>query len=165
MQQFPNDPPSTGTPPTGPGGWAGQPGGMPPAPPTWAGQAGAPQATPSWTGQSSASPFGVQPTLLDRSTPWPALRLISRVLKIIAWIELVIGTIASLAIGASIGSLGNALSAFPGGSSASAGFGFFGLILTLFYLITTAIGFLVLYGAAEGILVLLAIEKNTRKNE
>ncbi len=159
MQQFPNDPT-----PTGPGGWAGQPG-TPPAPPTWAGQSGAPQGTPSWAGQSSASPFGVQPTLLDRSAPWPTLRLISRVLKIIAWVELVIGTIASLVIGASIGSLGNALSAFPSGSSAGAGFGFFGFILTIFYLITTAIGFLVLYGSAEGILVLLAIEKNTRKNE
>ena len=187
MQQFPKDPMSMGNSPVWggqqgtpsvPPAWGGQPG-TPPGTPPSAGQPGAPSwvdqgsnalpsagqpGAPSWANQgSNALPFGIQPTLLDRSVPWSALRLISRALKIVAWVVLVIGTIASLVVGVQLGSLGNSLGVLN--PSLGAQFGFFAFTTTVVYLVGTAIGFLALYGSAEVILVLLAIEKNTRKSE
>jgi hypothetical protein len=116
-------------------------------------------------GQSAALPFGIKPTLLDRSVAWPALRLIARWLKIISWIELAVGIITALVIGGSIAALGNSLSSAGGGTGAGAGTGLVGFILAIYLLIITALGFILTYASAELILVFLAIEKNTRKNE
>jgi hypothetical protein len=74
------------------------------------------------------------------------LRFIARWLKIIAWIELVLGIIGALVEG----------SAFGGG---------IGLILIAVLLIFAMLGFIFTYASAEGILVMITIEKNTRKSE
>ena len=85
------------------------------------------------------------------------MRFVAKWLKIIAWIELVGGVIFSLVIGGSAMTVG---SSFGGGGGGLAGFA-----VILAFLIVTAIIFMTTYASAEGILVFLAIEKNTRKDE
>jgi len=81
---------------------------------------------------------------------WHALRTISSIFKIFAWIT------------GGFGALG-VLVALASGSQ----FGSFGVIGGLFFAVVTVIGagaaFLGMYGYAELILVLVAIEENTRK--
>lgn len=182
MEPFANNPAANS--------WPGQPtpAGFSQTPPVWAaqpapagaanswpGQPGTPQPTPAWVGQSSALPVGAIPTRLDRKPSWPALRLIARWLKIIAWIELVFSAITAIGIGIAISSVGSYMggSAYAGsstyaGSSASAssgssGAGFFGLVLTIYLLVGAVLGFIMIYASAETILVFLAIEKNTQR--
>ena len=160
-------PSSMGTPPQGAPMWAGQPSPVatpPQGTPAWAEQS-SPVGTPpppAWVGQSAALPVNVQATRLDRGSAWPALRFIARWLKIIAWIELVVGVISSLVIGTSLSALGSGLAAQGGGGG---GLGGFGIVLTIYLLIGTAVGFILTFASAELILVFLAIEKNTRKSE
>jgi hypothetical protein len=92
----------------------------------------------------------LQPSGVATSGPkWPALRLIATVLKIVAWIEVVLGVISALVEGI-------ALAALVGGGA---------FLLTLFLLVVVAIGFLFTYAASEGIMLFITIEKNTRKYE
>lgn len=155
MEQFSGDPGArganpVGTPPSSPA-WAGQPATPPPAP-AWAGQPTTPTQAPAWVGQSASLPLNVTSTRLKRDSQWPALRLIARILKIVAWIELVFGVIGAVVVGTSIGSLGSSL-------------GVGGFLFAILILIGTAIGFMLTYAYAEFIQVFLAIEMNTRKHE
>ena len=134
MESYTNDPASA-RPPQGAPGWAGQPSPM-----------GPPQGAPGWAANSSAL---AAPTLA-RKAEWPALRFIAKWLKIVAWIELVIGVIFSLVFGSSTMAVGGGLA---------------GLAIILAFLVVSAIVFMLTYASAEGILVFLAIEKNTRKDE
>jgi hypothetical protein len=87
------------------------------------------------------------------------LRTVSVILKIIAWVVAaltVIGFIAMLVGGA-------ALAQFGGRYGGVGGFGPFGAVGIAFYvLIIGTIWFLTLLAAADLILVILAIEENTR---
>ena len=81
---------------------------------------------------------------------WHALRTISGIFKVFAWITGGLGVIAALAT-------------LAGGSQLGSGGAAAGLFVGLFELIGAGIGFLGLYGYAELILVLVSIEENTRK--
>ena len=150
MESYPNDPTSVRPPQSAPA-WAGQPSpmGSPQSAPAWAGQPspmGSPQAAPAWVENSGTL---AAPTI-NRRSEWPALRFIARWLKIVAWVELVIGVISALAIG---------------GSAIGNGGGLVGFVTILAFLVVSAVVFMMTYASAEGILVFLAIEKNTRKEE
>ncbi len=128
------------------------PAGAPPAAPAWA----APGTTgaPPWAAPNGAvppppsvMPSSVAPFAKEHDPKWPALRLIATVLKIIAWVEGVIGAISALVAGSS-------LAATPIGAG--------GFLLTLFMLVGVAIGFLLTYASSEVIMLFITIEKNTR---
>jgi len=156
-RQFSNNPNPTGIPLTP------QPG-MPPGPPIYAGG----QGNPSWAPQSSET---LQPT-----PEWKVLRILARILKIIAWVEAAIGTLMIIGwttlMGAALSSVSGSGSSVGNASYYSAGSSMSGIapyiggttaIVALYLLVNTVIAFLLTYGVAEAILVFLAIEKNTRK--
>jgi len=94
-----------------------------------------------------------------------ALRIISVVFKVLAWIVAVftvIGFIAMLVGGAAMSSLGRGYGGYGGyGGLGSLGvFGGIGMAFAI--LIYGALAFLSLLAAADMILVILAIEENTR---
>ena len=134
MESYTNEPAPVRPPQNAPA-WAGQPSPM-----------GSPQAAPAWASNSSA--LAAPP--IKRRTDWPALRFIAKWIKIVAWVELVVGVIFSLVLGAS--SMGN-------------GGGLAGFALLLGLLLVSGLTFILTYASSEGILVVLAIEKNTRKDE
>ncbi|HEC78712.1 MAG TPA: hypothetical protein ENI34_06175 [candidate division WOR-3 bacterium] len=90
-----------------------------------------------------------------------ALRTISIIFKIIAWIIAVftiIGFIVMLVGGAALSQFGSRY-----GSQAPAMFGpLWGIFMAFYILIVGAISFISFLAAAEMILVILAIEENTR---
>lgn len=168
MGPFSNNPNQTGMPPVSQTGRP--PAGMPPTPPPYAGG----QINPSWAPQSSGT---LQPT-----PEWKSLRIIARILKIMAWVEAGIGALMTIGwttfMGALLSNMGGSVPSSPGmGSSsyysaASTSSGMSAItpyiggttaIVALYLLVNTAIAFLFTYGIAEAILVFLAIEKNTRK--
>lgn len=124
------------------------PGGAPQMAPTWTGAPGAP-GVPAWAGPNGAvpPPPSVMPFAKEQDSKWPALRLIATVLKIVAWVEGVIGAISALVAGSS-------LAATPVGAA--------GFLITLFMLVGVAIGFLLTYASSEVIMLFITIEKNTR---
>jgi len=79
---------------------------------------------------------------------FPALRTIASILKVFAWIS-------------AIGSVIGFFITVSGGSRLSPGFGIFGGLLFLLY---GGLMMLIFYAWSEGILVILAIEENTRKH-
>lgn len=107
-------------------------------------------ATPAWAGPTPApgvSAYAAVPPAATTGPQWPALRLIATILKIVAWIEGVLGVISALVEGIALGAL-------IGGAA---------ILLVLFLLVIVAIGFLFTYAASEGIMLFITIEKNTRK--
>lgn len=149
--------------------------GMPPMPPPWTGgPSSPPQGNIPWMGgqfsnQQGNTSFATQSFgVLQPNPKWRVLRIISRMLKILAWIEAAIGALMSIGWTTLMG----AFLSWISGSGSSMGNGvYIGIspsigettaIITLFLLVNTAITFLFTYGIAEAILVFLAIEKNTR---
>jgi hypothetical protein len=100
----------------------------------------APAPAPAWAGTNVAVAATTSPS-------WPALRLIATILKVVAWIEAVIGVISAIVEGI-------ALATFVGGAA---------FLLVIFLLVAVAIGFLFTYAISEAIMLLITIEKNTRK--
>lgn len=91
-----------------------------------------------------------------------ALRTIGTLLKILAWIELVMVILISifLVIGGSVGSLGQTLGRdLPG---VAIGGVLAAIVTGAGTLLAGVVWFLALYAAAEGIYVILSIEENTR---
>lgn len=160
MEPISNNPDSTGMPPMPPP-WTGGPSSPPQGNIPWmGGQFGHQQGNTSFAAQS----FGV----LQPNPEWKVLRILSRILKILAWIEAAIGTLMIMGWTTLMG----AFLSWISGSGSSIGPGLYvvsplgsttAAIVTLFLLVNTAIAFLLTYGIAEAILVFLAIEKNTRK--
>lgn len=97
-----------------------------------------------------------------------ALRIVATIWKILAWIVLIFGIIASILslIGSIVGGgvLGPMMQQYGFEGQVPAGvFGVVGGIITfLVMLIATLFYFLALYAVGEGISLLLAIEENTR---
>ena len=141
MEPYSNDPRAGGSVPP------------PPSPTQWGGPGGqGVQGTPMWQGANPGTPQysaiapAPAPAMVDQGPKWPALRTIASVLKIVAWIEGVLGVIAALGTGVS-------LAATIGGS---------GFLLALFLLVAVAVEFLLIYAASEIIMLFINIEKNTR---
>lgn len=105
-----------------------------------------------WTGVPQRP--GVAPVAIAQGPRWPALRFIAILLKVIAWIELVLGLALALATG------------FAGSSIATnfriSSIGGTGLLAALIILIGAALAFIWTYASAEIILLCITIEKNTR---
>lgn len=127
-------------------------GSMPMMPPMGSDAGGYPPPAPTiGPGGGGYPPPAPQVTYVIKPRPrWHALRTISGIFKIFAWITGgfgVLGVLFALASGSQFGS--------------------FGIIGGLLFAVATAIGagaaFLGLYGHAELMLVLVAIEENTRK--
>jgi hypothetical protein len=160
--------------------------GMPPMPPPWTGgPSSPPQGNIPWMEeqlghqQGNTSLATQSSGVLQPNPEWKVLRILSRVLKIIAWIEAVIGALMIIGwttlIGAILSnmngsgsSVGNAsyydaMSTGPIMAISASYIGGTIAIVTLYLLVNTAITFIFTYGIAEAILVFLAIEKNTRK--
>ncbi len=92
--------------------------------------------------------------MIAQGPKWPALRFIAVLLKIIAWIELVLGIILALATGITGGSIATNISVSSiGGAS---------FIAALIVLIGAVLGFIWTYASAEIIMLFITIEKNTR---
>lgn len=124
------------------------------ASPAWGAPAAAPgaQGIPAWGGSGSgvAMPSGGgAPSMASQGPKWPALRTIATVLKIVAWIEAGVGVLSALGGGIALG-------ATIGGSA---------FFLVLFMLVSVAIAFLWTYASSELIMLLVTLEKNTRKYE
>ena len=120
-------------------------------PPMGQGSGSYPSATPMGPGSGAYPPPTPQVAYVVKPRPrWQALRTISGIFKIVAWIT------------GGFGALG-VIFALVSGSQ----FGSFGVIGGLLFAVATAIGagtaFLGMYGCAELILVLVSIEENTRK--
>ena len=115
--------------------------------PGWSGQ-GTP-ATPGWGAPGMGTPPApvAMPYTQTTDSKWPALRLIAKILKIVAWVEGAIGVISALGTGVT-------LSATIGGG---------GFLATLFLLVLVAVGFLMTYASSEIIMLFISIEKNTRE--
>jgi hypothetical protein len=94
-----------------------------------------------------------------------ALRIIATILKIIAWIVLVVGVLAAIFVfisGVAAGGLAN--SSYLGNSPAFAlGTLFTGVLGGFVVLLAVLFYFLVLYAMSEAIYLGLAIEENTRE--
>ncbi|MEO8973102.1 MAG: hypothetical protein ABI406_16065 [Ktedonobacteraceae bacterium] len=149
MDPYSNNPGNGGSVPSG----ASQAWGAPVSSPGM--QQGVPVSAPgvpAWGGPGPGvpqpQPSGVAPTIpmFDQGPKWPALRTIASVLKIIAWIEGVLGIIAALVLGAT-------LAATVGGSA---------FLVALFLLVAVAVEFLLIYASSEIIMLFISIEKNTR---
>ena len=127
-------------------------GSMPTMPPSGSDSGAYPPPPPTAGPGSGAYPFPApQVAYVVKPRPrWQALRTISGIFKIVAWIT------------GGFGALG-VIFALVSGSQ----FGSFGIIGGLLLAVATAIGagavFLGMYGYAELILVLVSIEENTRK--
>ncbi|HHN93551.1 MAG TPA: hypothetical protein ENK17_02175 [Anaerolineae bacterium] len=94
---------------------------------------------------------------------YKVLRLIGTVLKILAWLTLVLGILAS--VGVLVGGLagGGALSRFGQQYGVHLALGVVSsLVAFAFSLVFTVLYFLGLYAAGELIYLLIAIEENTR---
>lgn len=159
MGPFPNNPHQPGPFPTNPERTG--------IPPTYAGG----QGGPSWVPQGSG--------MLQPTPEWKSLRIIARILKIIAWVEAVTGALMIIgwttlmgAVTSSVSGSGSSMSSANYYSAGSASSGMSGIapyiggttaIVALYLLAETAIAFFLTYGVAEAIVVFLAIEKNTRK--
>ena len=94
------------------------------------------------------------PNVVAQGPKWPALRFIAVLLKIIAWIQLVIGVILTL----STAFAGSFLTAHT-----NVNIGGTGLLAALIVFISFALAFIWTYASAEIILLFITIEKNTRK--
>jgi hypothetical protein len=94
-----------------------------------------------------------------------ALRTIGTLFKVLAWIDLVAAILGAIGVG--IAGLLGALSGLAQGSDLPKGMelgsAVAGLGMAVGILIAGLIYFLLLYAAAEGIYVVLAIEENTRR--
>jgi hypothetical protein len=108
-----------------------------------------PSVPPGWSG---GAPPPVRPT-------WWALSTIAVALKVIAWIEAIGGVLFAVLIGVNTASVASYSYGYPSSSLVTFS-GFISVLLTLAF---TAIWFIFTYASAEIILVLLAIEKNTRR--
>jgi len=150
-----NYPPPAPSPISGPGSYPppiSGPGSYPPPIPTPAfGPIGypppAPLSPPGPGGFSPVAPVGFVTAVPAR---WHALRTIAGLLKVVAWIAARIGAIAVLI-------------ALIAGGSLLGGYGILGgLFFAIIVAIQVSVIFLALFGYAEMILVILAIEENTR---
>ncbi len=92
--------------------------------------------------------------VLPPGPQWRALRTVSTILKVFAWIVLVGGIISGLIAFASSASI----SSSPYGSSAAVPAVFSSIML----IVGSLIGFVVLYAYSELIMLLIMIEHNTR---
>lgn len=89
------------------------------------------------------------------------LRFVGNLLKVLAWIVLVLSVIAAIGAAVAGGSLGPLLTESVPGASDVIGMGG-GIVAGIFVLILGLVYFLLFYAAGESLLLQLAVEENTR---
>lgn len=95
----------------------------------------------------------MQPQMRPAGPNWTALRIVAVLLKIAAWFELVIGIVGSIFVALIVSSIG----------SDSVYFNVRGLPVMLAAVVGSIVFFLMMYAFADLIMLLVAIENNTRK--
>ena len=115
-----------------------------------------------WAGPNAGIPQrpGVAPAPAAQGPRWPVLRFIAIFLKVIAWIQLVLGIILALATGFASNFLATNLHI---GGIGSTGIGGTGIISAIFVLVGAVFAFIWTYASSEIIMLFITIEKNTRQ--
>lgn len=116
---------------------------------------------PIWAGPNAGIPQRpvVTPAPATQGPRWPVLRFIAILLKVIAWIQLVLGIILALATAFAGSFLASNLHVSGIGSTGIGGTGIVGAIIVL---VGAVFAFIWTYASSEIIMLFITIEKNTR---